>query len=66
MQIVVNGKPREVEPGTTITELLIALGLGETLVAVERNSAIVPRALHRSTALDDGDRVEVVHFVGGG
>ncbi len=66
MRIVVNGKPREVEPGTTITELLIALGLGETLVAVERNAAIVPRAQHPSTALSDGDRVEVVHFVGGG
>jgi thiamine biosynthesis protein ThiS len=62
----VNGKPREVEPGTTITELLIALGLGETLVAVERNAMIVPRAQHRSTELADEDRVEIVHFVGGG
>jgi thiamine biosynthesis protein ThiS len=66
MRIVVNGKPREVEARTTVTELLIGLGLGETLVAVERNAAIVPRARHAVTELADGDRLEVVHFVGGG
>ncbi len=66
MRIVVNGKPREVEPRTTVTELLIGLGLGETLVAVERNEEIVPRARHAVTELSEGDRLEVVHFVGGG
>ncbi len=66
MRIVVNGAPREVEPRTTVTELLIGLGLGDTLVAVERNAEIVPRGRHGSTELADGDRIEVVHFVGGG
>ena len=66
MRLVVNGEERQVEPNTTVKQLLAALGLGETLVAVERNEEVVPRAQHESTELDEGDRVEVVHFVGGG
>lgn len=66
MQIVVNGNPREIAPETTVTELLVQLGLGETLVAVERNEQIIPRARHASATFSEGDRVEVVHFVGGG
>ena len=66
MQLVVNGEEREVEPSTTVKQLLALLGLGDTLVAVERNEEVVPRAVHESTELSDGDHVEVVHFVGGG
>ncbi|GAB4215434.1 MAG: sulfur carrier protein ThiS [Sandaracinaceae bacterium] len=66
MQIAVNGEPTEVPPGTTVRALLERLGLGDALVAVERNEAVVPRALHAVTPLAEGDRVEVVHFVGGG
>jgi sulfur carrier protein len=66
MQIAVNGEPTEVPSGTTVRELLVRLGLGEQLVAVERNEQVVPRAEHPATALAEGDRVEVVHFVGGG
>ena len=66
MQVVVNGEVRELRDGATVTALLEELGLGDTLVAVERNAAIVTRATHATTALQDGDRVEVVHFVGGG
>ena len=66
MRLLVNGEERRVEPDTTVTQLLASLGLGDTLVAVERNEEVVPRAQHDSTALADGDRVEVVHFVGGG
>ncbi|MFW2386782.1 MAG: sulfur carrier protein ThiS [Polyangiales bacterium] len=66
MRLLVNGEERQVEPSTTVKQLLSALGLGDTLVAVERNEEVVPRAKHESTALSDGDRVEVVHFVGGG
>jgi thiamine biosynthesis protein ThiS len=66
MRLVVNGEERQVEPRTTVKQLLVALGLADTLVAVERNEAVVPRARHDSTELADGDRVEVVHFVGGG
>ena len=66
MRLVVNGEEREVDQSTTVKELLVALGLGDTLVAVERNEEVVPRARHESTELEDGDQVEVVHFVGGG
>ncbi len=66
MRIEVNGEARQVEPGTTIGALLEQLGLGRTLVAVERNEEIVPRAAHANTEIRDGDRIEIVHFVGGG
>jgi sulfur carrier protein len=66
MQLTINGEQRQVEPSTTVEQLLATLGLQDTLVAVERNEEVVPRAEHASTALCEGDRVEVVHFVGGG
>ncbi|TNF60832.1 MAG: sulfur carrier protein ThiS [Deltaproteobacteria bacterium] len=66
MRLLVNGEERQVEPSTTVRQLLASLGLAETLVAVERNDEVVPRARHESTELREGDRVEVVHFVGGG
>lgn len=66
MRLVVNGEEREVDSSTTVKALLATLGLGDTLVAVERNEEVVPRARHESTRLEDGDRIEVVHFVGGG
>ncbi len=66
ISIVVNGEPRAVAAGTTIAALLAELGLGQRRVAVERNRAVVPRAQHADTALADGDRLEVVAFVGGG
>ncbi|MFW5926246.1 MAG: sulfur carrier protein ThiS [Myxococcota bacterium] len=66
MRVVVNGEPREVPAGATVRELLTELGLGDQLVAVERNLDIVPRAEHAHTRLAEGDDVEVVHFVGGG
>jgi len=66
MRLVVNGEERQVGSNTTVKQLLASLGLADTLVAVERNEEIVPRAQHESTELNDGDRVEVIHFVGGG
>jgi sulfur carrier protein len=66
MRLVVNGEDHEAADGTTVRDLLVRLGLGGGLVAVERNGEVVPRAEHAVTALSDGDRVEVVHFVGGG
>lgn len=66
MRLTVNGEDRQVEPSTTVKQLLAALGLQDTLVAVERNQEVVPRAQHESTELREGDRVEVVQFVGGG
>ena len=66
LRIVVNGEAKTVAPETTVAQLLVELGLGDVLVAVERNEEIVPRGQHQATELADGDRLEGVHFVGGG
>ncbi len=66
MRLQVNGEPREVDGVATIADLVAALGLDVRKVAVERNLEIVPRSLHAGTALTDGDRIEIVQFVGGG
>ena len=65
LRVQVNGDPREVAAGT-ILELVQELDLDPRKVAVERNLEIVPRSLHATTALADGDRIELVVFVGGG
>ena len=61
-----NGEPRDVADGITVRELLVTLALADQLVAVERNEEIVPRAEHATAALAEGDRLEIVQFVGGG
>lgn len=65
MRIQVNGEPREVAAATVLA-LVEELGLDVRKVAVERNLEIVPKSLHAATAIADGDRIEVVQFVGGG
>ncbi|RZJ01928.1 MAG: sulfur carrier protein ThiS [Brevundimonas sp.] len=65
MRIQVNGDTRETA-ARTILGLVEELGLDIRKVAVERNLEIVPRSLHGETALSEGDRIEVVQFVGGG
>jgi thiamine biosynthesis protein ThiS len=65
MRIQVNGDTREVV-ARTVTALVEELGFDVRKVAVERNLAIVPRSLHATTALEEGDRIELVQFVGGG
>ena len=65
MRIQVNGDTREVA-ATTILALVGELGLDPRKVAVERNLEIVPRSLHAQTTLVEGDRIELVVFVGGG
>ena len=66
IRILVNGQPRELAAGATITALLAQLGYPAGAVAVERNRAVVPRAAHATTELASGDELEVVTFVGGG
>lgn len=65
MRLQVNGELREVA-AATILALVEELGLDVRKVAVERNLEIVPRSLHGTTTLDEGDRIELVQFVGGG
>jgi sulfur carrier protein len=65
MRIEVNGEGRETA-ATTILDLVQELSLNPRKVAVERNLEIVPRSLHGDTALAEGDKIELVQFVGGG
>jgi len=66
MQIVLNGEKTEQKDGLTIAGLLAQLGIGLERVAVEVNLDIVPKASYDTHLLSDGDRIEIVHFVGGG
>ncbi|MCI1008030.1 sulfur carrier protein ThiS [Pseudomonas oryzihabitans] len=66
MQILLNGEFLELPDGATVADLLVRLDLTGRRVAVERNLDIVPRSQHATTALADGDRLEVVHAIGGG
>lgn len=65
-RIRLNGQEREVPGGTTIASLLETLALAPQRLAVERNGRVVPKPDHAVVALEEGDVVEVVHFVGGG
>ncbi|MDV7211719.1 sulfur carrier protein ThiS [Azotobacter beijerinckii] len=66
MRIHLNGEPYELADGQTVADLLARLDLAGRRVAVELNLDIVPRSLHAATALREGDRIEVVHAIGGG
>jgi len=66
IRITVNGEMRDADPGVSVADLLRSLGLPLIKVAVERNLEIVPRSTFASESLLDGDRIEIVHFVGGG
>ncbi len=66
LTITLNGEPRSVAPGTTIAALAAELGLNPAKVAVERNLEIVPRSTLAEVVIGEGDRLEIVHFVGGG
>ena len=66
MQLTVNGESRTLPGVADVAALVSALGLDGRKVAVERNLEIVPRSAYARTALADGDRIEIVSFVGGG
>ncbi|MHA6198411.1 sulfur carrier protein ThiS [Pseudomonas wadenswilerensis] len=66
MRIQLNGEPFELPDGESVAALLNRLDLTGRRVAVELNLDIVPRSQHDSTALNEGDQVEVVHAIGGG
>jgi thiamine biosynthesis protein ThiS len=66
MTLHINGQAREFPDSLTVAALVAELGMKTDRVAVELNREIVPRAGWESTVLKDGDRLEIVHFVGGG
>ena len=66
MDVVVNGRTVALDDGSSVRDLLVALGRGEGRVAVEVNQEIVPRSRHAEHLLKPGDRIELVHAMGGG
>ncbi|QOR40547.1 sulfur carrier protein ThiS [Billgrantia diversa] len=66
MQIQLNGEAQDLAPGLTVAQLVDSLGLSGRRIAVERNEEIVPKSEHDTTSLTDGDRIEIVHAIGGG
>ena len=66
VQIIVNGETREVPAGLGVSGLLSHLGLPVDRVAIERNLEILPRSQWVATAVQPGDKFEIVHLVGGG
>ncbi|WP_082545678.1 MULTISPECIES: sulfur carrier protein ThiS [unclassified Sphingomonas] len=66
IQVRINGEHRRIIGGMTIADLALELGLEPTKVAVERNLEVVPRSTLGQVLLEDGDDLEIVHFVGGG
>ena len=65
MQIILNGEKTEQKDGISVAGLLTQLGIGLERVAVEVNLDIVPKAKYDAHLLSDGDKIEIVHFVGG-
>ena len=66
MRVKINGEDREIDDGLTLTALLESLQIRPGRVVVERNRDIVPRDSYSATLITDGDKLEIVHFVGGG
>lgn len=66
LKVSVNGEPKETPVGVSVRALLEELGLDPRRVAVERNLAILPRSSFDQVEVSDGDRFEIVQFVGGG
>jgi thiamine biosynthesis protein ThiS len=66
VSIQVNGEPREVPTGLSVTELVAHLGLTANRLAIERNLELLPRPQWGTTVVSGNDRFEIVHLVGGG
>ncbi len=66
MKIILNGQERDIAVPLTLAQLLETTGYANRRVAVEINHEIVPRSRHAERLLDAGDRVEIVHAIGGG
>ncbi len=66
LQITLNGETTTLDGARTVQDLVQQLGLDIRKVAIERNLAIVPRDRFAATPIQDGDRIEIVGFIGGG
>jgi thiazole synthase len=66
LTVTLNGEARALEAGLTVRAMLLSLGLDPAKIAVERNLQIVPRSTYDQVPVKEGDRFEIVHFIGGG
>ncbi len=66
MRVTVNGEPRDLDGALSVAELLASLRLPAGRIAVEINEEVVPRDAYGERRVAGGDRIEIVHFVGGG
>jgi thiazole synthase len=66
VRITVNGQPKAASPGTSVAGLLASMGVDPARVAIERNEEVVPRTTWAEALLREGDKIEIVSFVGGG
>ena len=66
MKVFVNGDEKDFDPGISLAELITQLDLPAPRIAIELNREVVRRSEWGSTMLKDEDRIEIVHFVGGG
>ena len=66
MKLIINGETRTFDSVTNVAELIDKLGIKGDRVAIELNREIVPRAQWHTAPVKDGDKLEIVHFVGGG
>lgn len=64
--IKINGEAREVDSGSTLTELLAALQVNPKGIAVELNKEVVPKSLHHETTIKENDTIEIIRMTGGG
>ncbi|MBI3405002.1 MAG: sulfur carrier protein ThiS [Acidobacteria bacterium] len=66
MKVVVNGESCEIPEGLSVSQLLAHLGMNVGRIAIERNLDVLPRAQWETSSVREGDRFEIVQFVGGG
>src|SRR3954463_5540294 len=66
VRITVNGQARTASPGTSVAGLLASMGVDPARVAIERNEEVIPRRTWPEALLAEGDKIEIVSFVGGG
>jgi thiamine biosynthesis protein ThiS len=66
ISVILNGEAREIPHGSSVAAMLQAIGLDPRKVAVEHNLEVIPRSTFGDVEVSEGDRFEIVHFVGGG
>lgn len=66
VSVTINGEEQQLAEALSLADLLLTLNITKGKVAIERNLEIVPRSLYASTMVEEGDRLEIVHFIGGG